>query len=422
MTGSPDVAVIGGGAIGVSVAAQLAAAGASVTLLERGSHLGAGCSAGNAGIVGVSHVLPLATPQALMEGLRWLGRSDSPLSMRPRPALMPWLARFVAAARPPRVRHSTGILRALARTSAALHADLPAQGLETGYRRDGLLNVYADPQALEHARRQAATDTSDGLPNEVLDREALRAAHPGIAGDKIAGAVWYPDEAHCDPLGYVRAVGQQAVADGVRVRTDVEVLSLRRRGRRIDGLWTTSGELTAGEVVVAAGTWTPALLRELGHVLPVEGGKGYHVDVLDQRGDLPAPIWLHASRTVVTPLSGRLRIAGTLQLTGRDDRVDARRVDAIMGHTLSALPGLAGRPVVDVWRGLRPCTPDGLPAIGRPAGLDNLVLAAGHGMWGLQLAPVTGQLVASLLGGATPSHDLGPLSPDRFRSPTRSRP
>jgi D-amino-acid dehydrogenase len=96
-------------------------------------------------------------------------------------------------------------------------------------------------------------------------------------------------------------------------------------------------------------------------------------------------------------------------------------VDAIMRQTADALPGLACRPALEVWRGLRPCTPDGLPAIGRPAGLDNLVLATGHGMWGLQLAPVTGQLVAALIDGTPPAHDLRPLDPNRFRPLTRSR-
>jgi D-amino-acid dehydrogenase len=124
---------------------------------------------------------------------------------------------------------------------------------------------------------------------------------------------------------------------------------------------------------------------------------------------------------LVTPLGRRTRIAGTLQLVGRDERVDVGRVDAIMRQTLDALPGLVGRPAREVWRGLRPCTPDGLPVIGRPAGLENLVLATGHGMWGLQLAPVTGQLVTALLCGATPSHDVRPLRPDRFRTLTRSR-
>lgn len=417
----PDVAVVGGGAVGVSVAAELARNGASVVILERGAQLGAGCSAGNAGIVGASHVLPLATPQAVVDGVRWLGRSDSPLSLRPSPRLVPWLARFVASARPDRVRRSTGILRALARTSADLHADLQARGLETGYRRNGLLNVYADARALAGARDHAQADAREGLRNEVLDREALRDAYPSLVGD-AAGAVWYPDEAHCDPLGYVQAVAQQALTDGVQVRPNVEVLSLRRRGPRVTSLWTTAGEIVAGEVVMAAGTWSPPLVRALGCALPVEGGKGYHVDVPGDRGDPPAPIWLHASRTVITPLARRVRIAGTLELTGRDERVTTRRVDAIMRQSLDALPGLVGRPVLEVWRGLRPCTPDGLPAIGRPDGVDNLVLATGHGMWGLQLAPVTGQLVATLIGGATPSHDLQPLDPNRFRPLNRIRP
>jgi D-amino-acid dehydrogenase len=420
MTRGADVAIVGGGAVGVSVAAELARAGASVVLLERGAQLGAGCSAGNAGIVGASHVLPLATPRALAEGLRWLGRSDSPFSMRARPALAPWIARFVAAARPERVRRATRILRDLATASAALHAELHGRGLSTGYRRDGLLNVYNDPAALADAARQAAADAADGLPAEVLDAAALRDAHPQLAG-RAAGAVWYPEEAHCDPLGYVRAVGHEAIGDGVEVCTGVEVLSFRRRGARVAGLWTTAGEISADQVVMASGAWTSPLVRALGCVLPVEGGKGYHVDVDAAPGDASIPVWLHDSRTVVTPLGKRTRIAGTLQLVGRDERVDVGRVDAIMRQTLQALPGLVGRPAREVWRGLRPCTPDGLPVIGRPVGLQNLILATGHGMWGLQLAPVTGQLVAALATGTTPAHDLRPLRPDRFRTLTRSR-
>jgi D-amino-acid dehydrogenase len=420
MTRGADVAIVGGGAVGVSVAAELARAGASVVLLERGAQLGAGCSAGNAGIVGASHVLPLATPRALAEGLRWLGRSDSPFSMRARPALAPWIARFVAAARPDQVRRAMRILRDLALASATLHAQLHGRGLSTGYRRNGLLNVYNDPGALADAGRQAQADARDGLAAEVLDAAALRDAHPQLAAG-AAGAVWYPDEAHCDPLGYVRAVGHEAVSGGVEICTGVELLSVRRRGSRVVGLWTTAGEISAHEVVMATGAWTSPLLRALGCALPVEGGKGYHVDVDAAPGDASLPVWLHDSRTVVTPLGRRTRIAGTLQLVGRDERVDVGRVDAIMRQTLDALPGLAGRPAREVWRGLRPCTPDGLPVIGRPAGLENLILATGHGMWGLQLAPVTGQLVAALVGGASPGHDLRPLRPDRFRPLTPRR-
>jgi D-amino-acid dehydrogenase len=127
------------------------------------------------------------------------------------------------------------------------------------------------------------------------------------------------------------------------------------------------------------------------------------------------PVWLHESRVVITPLDGRLRLAGTLELTGTERGVDARRVDAIIAAARRAMPRFGSRRILDVWRGLRPCTPDGLPVIGRVPDLENAVLATGHGMWGLQLAPGTGRCVIAIASGNEPEHDLHPLRPDRFR-------
>ncbi|HET6550583.1 MAG TPA: FAD-dependent oxidoreductase [Solirubrobacter sp.] len=393
-----DVAVVGGGAVGASIALELARGGASVTLLERGPELAWGCSAGNAGIVGASHVVPLAEPAAVRDGLRWMTRPDSPFFVRPRPQVLPWLLRFVAAATPPRVRRHRAVLRALATHSAALHADLEQAGLDAGYRRAGLLNVYRDPRAYGRALRDGGQDGS------------LPGLSPGFAG-----AVLEPDEAHCDPLRFVEAVGALAAAEGVDIRTGVEVLGLRRSNGRVSSLWTTAGELVADRVVLAAGVWTGELARSVGVRLPLEGGKGYHVDLEAGPGDPELPVWLDESRVVITPLEGRLRLAGTLELTGTDRGVDARRVDAIVAAARRALPHLASRRTLEVWRGLRPCTPDGLPAIGRAPQVENAVLATGHGMWGLQLAPLTARLVAALVAGERPEHDLAPLRPDRFQ-------
>jgi D-amino-acid dehydrogenase len=118
-------------------------------------------------------------------------------------------------------------------------------------------------------------------------------------------------------------------------------------------------------------------------------------------------------------MEGRLRLAGTLELTGTDRGVDARRVEAIVAAVRRALPEFGSRRTLDVWRGLRPCTPDGLPVIGRVPGVENAILATGHGMWGLQLAPLTGRLVASLVAGDEPEHDLEPLRAERFRMASR---
>ena len=272
----------------------------------------------------------------------------------------------------------------------------------------GLLNLYRSERAFSQARA-ALPSPGTGGPYVVDELPG------GLASSEIAGAVLDPAEAHCDPRRFVDALGELAAEEGVDIRTGVEVLGVRRRGARIDALWTTAGDLPANEVVVAAGVWSADLARHLGVRLPIEGAKGYHVDVEARAGDPEFPVWLHESRVVITPLDGRLRLAGTLELTGTDDRVDARRVDAIVTAARRAMPRFGARRTLDVWRGLRPCTPDGLPLIGRVRGIENAVLATGHGMWGLQLAPLTGRLVAAMVADERPDLDVYPLRPDRFR-------
>ena len=411
---TPDVVVVGGGAIGTCIALELARRGARVTLLERGAELASGCSAGNAGLICPSHDTPLANPGALREGLRFMAKPDSPFYLRPRPAVLPWIARFVAASTPQKARASARVIRALSSASLALHAELADGGLDTGLERRGVLNVYGTDDGFATAKREAGEAARLGLRCEVLDGGQARELEPALAGNPV-GAVYYPDDAHCDPLRFVRAVGEAAAAAGTAIRTGVEALGLRRRGGRVEAVVTTAGDIEAGSVVVAAGAWTPLLARELGLYVPVEGGKGYHVDLERGEGDPRLPIWLQEARVIATPLAGRLRLAGTLELAGLDLSVDRRRVDAVLRAGRRGLAGLERRSVLEVWRGLRPCTPDGVPIVGRPEALENLVLATGHGMMGLTLAPITGRLVAELVTGEKPSHDLRPLRPDRFQ-------
>ena len=373
---------------------------------------------GNAGIVGHSHVVPLANPAAVRDGLRWMTRPDSPFYVRPSPAVVPWLGRFAAASAPGRVRRSRSVLRGLAIRSAGMHAALAAAGLDTGYVQTGLLNVFSREPALTDARKDAAIDEREGIEHEVLTSNDVRVAAPLFAAD-VAGAIFYPGKAHCDPRRFVAAVGDEARRLGVEIRTGVEVLELRRTGGRIDSLWTTAGDVAIGELVIAAGVWSPRFGSQLGLDLPIEAGKDYHVDVPAGDGDPALPIWLHEDRVVITPLDGRVRFAGTLELSGVNHDVSRRRVDAIGAAVGRVLPSLAARPPAHVWR-LHPCTPDGLPVIGRPPAIEDVTLAAGHGMWGLQLAPVTAELVGRVISGDDAGHDLVPLRADRVQIGARS--
>ena len=359
--------------------------GARVTLYERGPTLASGCSAGNAGLVCPSHSTPISNPASLRNGLRWMWKRDSPFYLRPRPAVLPWLLRFALAAR--HADEGAAAVRSLSIESLELHAQLGAE-LGTSFERTGTLNVYATADGLDAGAREAGRS---GLRFAALDAGEALALEPALAGP-VVGAVHYPDEGRVDPKRFVEAIGRAAAEAGAEIRTGVEVRSL--------------DELDAETVVVAAGAWSRNLVD-----LPLEGGKGYHLDFEQAAGDPRIPAWVQETWTIATPLAGRLRLSGTLELAGLDLSISEPRVDAIRRGGERWFHGLAGRRVLETWAGLRPCLPDGLPAIGR---LGRVVVATGHAMKGISLAPVTGRLVAQLVAGEEPAHDLTPFDPGRF--------
>jgi D-amino-acid dehydrogenase len=314
------------------------------------------------------------------------------------------------------------LLRDLTLESIALHEHLAESGITTGLRRCGRLEVYATESGFASGLRDSHRYVeSTGLPAQVLDRDGALELEPTL-GSGIAGAIHYPDETGCDPKQFVDAVAEAAVRSGAAIRTGVELRRLRRAGRRAV-LDTTMGELRPETTVLASGAWSARLLRDLGIRLSIEGGKGYSIDVVGAARSPGVPVYLAEARTIATPVSGRLRLVGMFVLDGLDPSVDPRRRDAIMSAAARGFD--AGREwrAATTWCGLRPCTPDGLPVIGRPSGLDGLIIATGHGMYGLQLAPITGRLVGELAAGETPTVDLEPLHPDRFRLPlSRRRP
>jgi D-amino-acid dehydrogenase len=174
--------------------------------------------------------------------------------------------------------------------------------------------------------------------------------------------------------------------------------------------------VTPRQVVVANGAWAAEMSREVGRPVPIEGAKGYHVDLERASSDPSVPVYMQEARVIATPFEDRLRLSGTLQLTGLDTRLDRIRAMAILEAGNRTLREISQTRVSEVWRGIRPCAPDGLPVIGRPSGIENIVFATGHAMKGLHLAPTTACLVADLLTGTEPAIDMRPFRPDRFRA------
>ncbi len=410
-----DVAVVGGGIVGVCIADALVSRGASVALLERGE-LCSGASYGNAGWVFPSHCLPIPQPGVIRDTLRWLGDPESPFYVRPRAslALWRWLWTFRGACTAQAMQRASALRRELALASLDHYAKFAARGdLAFGFERNGLMLVCRTPEGLLHAERELAMLRELGGEGERLTPEQARERAPALTAH-LRGAVFYPGDAHVDPEAFVRVLAEDLERRGAAVRPGIELVDVEWTRASGVVVHTTRGELRCKELVLAAGSWTPQLSAPLGVRLPVEAAKGYSWTMLRPESYRAPPMLLSEARVAVTPLAGRLRFAGTLELAGLDLSIHVRRVRAIERAIPQYLPQLPPLEPLELWRGLRPLTPDDLPIIGRPAGTRGLVLATGHGMSGVSQAPATGELVAQLISGEPTSMSLAPFSPDRF--------
>jgi len=409
------VLVIGGGVIGVCSAYYLVREGWAVTLVEKGD-VGAGSSYGNAGLIVPSHSVPLAAPGVLLKALKWMLDPESPFYIKPRLdwALLAWLWRFGAACTLPRLRRAMPILRDLSYASLALYRELAALGeLDFGFRQDGVLAVFRTEKGYEEAVHESHLLAEAGLSAKLLDGEAARALEPSLRRDVI-GAVLFPDDAHLVPDAFVAGLARVGERLGVRIRTATEVLGFGFDGNRIVTVETTRGNFEPDVVILAAGAWVPRLAELLRVAVPIQPAKGYSV-TCERPADGPRiPLLLGEAKVAVTPMGDRLRFAGTLELAGLDLSINRRRVAAMMRAARQYVARTDDLPVVEVWRGLRPCTPDGLPIIGRSKRWENLILATGHAMIGVSLGPITGKLVAQLASNQEPIIDVGALVPDRF--------
>ena len=415
MTESYDVAVIGGGVVGVASACALAERGARVVLLERGE-LCSGASYGNAGWISPSHGTPLPSPGVVRQALRWLFDPESPFYVKPRLdlELIRWLLGFLRASTGARAAETMRRNRELIVASLALYEKLAAEpGADFGFARRGLVVACESDSGLAHASHELESLAALGGSGRTLSTGELCDLVPQAAPG-LRGGVYFPDDAHLDPERLVLWLARRAEARGARLETRQEVLGFERAGKRIARIVATRGDFRAGEVVLAAGSWSPAVAAQLGLRLPVQAAKGYSVTVRAPEGFGSEPVLLSEAKVAVTPLGARIRFAGTLELAGFDLSVNARRVGAILRAVERFLPGVAAAPRLETWRGLRPLCPDDLPILGRTRGLTNLVIATGHGMSGISQGPMTGQLVAEVCLGRPPSLPLEPFSPERF--------
>jgi D-amino-acid dehydrogenase len=414
-----NVVVIGGGLIGFSAAYQLLKRGMRVTLIERGSETDASCSTGNAGMVVPSHFVPLAAPGMIWKGIRWMFDPESPFSIRPRPSweLISWGLKFYMAASPARVKRAMPVLRDMALRSRTIFSELSeTEGFDFGLQKKGLLMLCKTREALGHEAEIAATAKSLGVEAELLDAEAVLAKDPAIQMDVIGG-VYFAQDCHLDPARFLDDLRSQVRRLGGEIRWGEEVKDFRQSGAKVEAAILKNGdEISGDEFVICGGAWSPSVGKKLGLRLPMQAGKGYSVTHTDPPALPSVCSLLNEARVAVTPMGGKLRIGGTMEIVGLDESVNRRRLNGILKSIGDYFPQLMATDFssLEVWSGLRPCSPDGMPYIGRADRRENVVVATGHSMLGLSLAPVSGEMVADLITGTTMKYDMALLNPDRY--------
>ena len=412
------VVIVGGGVIGLCVAHYALRRGHRVTVLERGAADHDSCSLGNAGMIVPSHFTPLAAPGMVALGLKWMWNPESPFYVKPRLDwdLIAWGLKFWRAATPEHVRRAAPLIRDLSFASRACFEEMAAlPGFDFGLKKRGLLMLCKTARALHEEAQMAAKARALGIPAEVLDAQAVAALEPGVRMD-IAGAVLFPQDCHLAPHRFMADL-QRAVTDaGGKIAFDSEVTGWRFDSRKIFAAKTARGEIDGDEFVLCGGAWSPGLARELRLALPMQAGKGYSLTLAQPR-QLPklCAIFTEA-RVAVTPMNGALRFGGTMEIAGLNEKIDPRRVRGIIHAVPHYFPEFSPADFAGLrpWSGLRPCSPDGLPYLGRTRAYENLCLATGHAMMGLSLGPITGQLIAEIVSGENPTHDLALLDPDRY--------
>jgi D-amino-acid dehydrogenase len=419
----PDVLVIGAGAVGLFCAYFLSLRGLGVTVIDAGPVGGPqSCSSGNTGFVGTQGATPLAEPGVLGQGFRWLTSSRSPFSITPRPspALISWLLRFRGLCNEADARACYAVLVDLKRRSLRILRDVCGTGELAGCLIEpGLIVAFKTKTGFDKGHAGLTQAVERGVPLRVIDAAELGVLAPEVTFD-IHGALFNAEGAALAVPAFITGFSRLLEARGVRFVPDARVTGFgvdsteRAGGRQVSRVRTTQGDFFPCEVVVAAGAWSARCARMLGLRLVLQPAKGYTVTVAGSGAAPRLPVLLSEGKVALMPLGDRLRFGGTLQLAGLSTKASGRRVEGIVSTVRSYLPELRVDADREVWTGLRPCTPDSIPLIGRAAPYRNVSVACGHGYIGMGLAPAGGKLMAQLIAGDEPDVDPAPFLVGRF--------
>lgn len=414
---SKKIVIIGGGIIGMSTAYYLQKEGYEVTIVDK-SKLNEGASYVNAGLITPSHIISLAAPGMITKGIKWMFDSSSPFYVKPRLDFdfLSWSWLFKKSATAEKVQSSIPVIRDINLLSRSLYEDIKtSEDFKFFYEHKGLLMLYKTDKAGEEEWNVGKQAIECGLKVNNLSKEELQKLEPNV-DVSVQGAVHYLSDAHMTPNDFMQQMKSYLLSKGVVFKTESKVTQFEITSNKVTSIQTDKEEtIQFDELVVATGSWSQKLMKQLKVTVPVQAGKGYRIDVTNDT-KITIPSILLEAKVAVTPMDGSTRFAGTMEIGGINHKINYNRVEAIANAAEDYYNELqiANKYKQEATCGLRPCSPDGLPYIGRLSEFKNVTLATGHAMMGWSLGPATGKLVTEIIGEKKLSMDITPFMPERF--------
>lgn len=412
---SKKIIIIGGGIIGLSTAYYLQKEGHHVSIIDK-ANFSEGTSHINAGYITPSHIISLAAPGMITKGIKWMFDATSPFYVKPRLDVdfLKWSLAFKRSATAKKVEKAIPVIKEINLLSRELYQEIKeSKEFNFSYHHKGLLMYYQTDKAGAEEWRVGQRAIKEGLKVEHLSKEEVQKIEKNIDLN-IKGAVYYHSDAHMTPNEFMPQLKAYLEKKGVAFFAKEEVKSIDIKEDKVLSVSTNNQILKADEFVIAAGSWSQNFAKKLDIDIPIQAGKGYSIN-LKKETNITIPAILIEAKVAVTPMNGFTRLAGTMEIGGINHKINPVRVNSIARATENYYPNVKvnQQEKEHAKCGLRPCSPDGLPYIGKSSKCKNVTFATGHAMMGWSLGPATGKLVSEIISDKKTALDLSPFSVDR---------
>ncbi|MGR3614719.1 MAG: NAD(P)/FAD-dependent oxidoreductase [Paracoccaceae bacterium] len=408
------IAVIGAGIVGVSTAIWLLRDGFDVVLIDRDGPA-AGASQGNAGLLASCACVPVTGPGLIQKAPGMLLNPEQPLFLKwgYLPKLAPWLVRFLSNANAADTTRIASAVAGVVGDSLSDHLALASgTGAEKWIVPSDYAFLYPNRAAFEKESFGWSLRRENGFQWDELEGNAIREWEPAFSPDLRFATRLGNHGRITSPGDYVRDLASHMQDQGGRLVLS-EVDDLVRENGKVTGVRAGGDTIPCDAAVLTTGVWSGPLAKKLGINIPLEAERGYHIELWDPSFMPNTPAMVTSGKFVATPMEGRLRLAGVVELGGTKAGPSRAPLELLKRNVATAFPGLQWKEMTE-WMGFRPSTPDSIPVIGAIPGLKGAYAGFGHQHIGLTAGPKTGRLLAQIIAGRQPNMDMAPYSPDRF--------